>query len=121
MTCGPVQEAAGGFKDELSLGAAVDDPLMPGFDMSDISVLVGRRRVGRSFGTVTNHAAERAYEPEAPSTSYVGNDARIQTKTAIVASLECLGVLGFVYAVFLSGGTGTAAAVGAGAADSTWR
>ena len=76
MTCGPLREAVGVFEDESYLEAAVDDLPMSDFDRSDICVLVGRRRVGRKFGAVTNHAPEWAYEPEAPSTAYGGNDAR---------------------------------------------
>jgi len=96
VTRGPVREAAGGFKDEPSLGAAVDDLLMSGFDRPDIGVLVGRRRVGRTSGTVTNHAAEWAYEPEAPPTTYVGNDARSQAKATIVAGLGYLGAISLI-------------------------
>ena len=96
MTCGPVREAAGGFKGEPSLGAAVDDLLMSGFDRPDISVLVGRRRVGRTSGAVINHAAEWAYEPEAPSATYVGNDARSQAKATVVAGLGYLSVISLI-------------------------
>ncbi len=45
------------FQDEPSLGAALDDPLMSGFDRSDKSVLVGRRPGARKVGTATDHAA----------------------------------------------------------------
>jgi hypothetical protein len=97
MTCGPVREALGVFQDEPSLGAAVDDLLMSGFDRSEISVLVGRRPVGREFGAAVDHAAVWAYEPEAPSTAYIGNDTRTQAKVAIVAGLSCLGAMGAVW------------------------
>ena len=113
MTWGPVREAVGVFQDEPSLGAAVDDLLMSGFERSDISVLVGRRRVEREFGAVTDHVAELAHEPEAPSTAYVGNDARTQAKAAIVAGVGYLGAMGAAFVVISSGGTVTAAAVGA--------
>ncbi len=97
MTCGPVREALGVFQDEPSLGAAVDDLLMSGFDRSEISVLVGRRPVGREFGAAVDHAAVWAYEPEAPSTAYIGNDTRTQAKVAIVAGLGYLGAMGAVW------------------------
>lgn len=113
MTCGPVREAVGVFQDEPSLGAAVDDLLMADFDRSDISVLAGRRQVGRKFGAGTNHAPEWVSEPEALSTAYVGNEARTQAKAAIVAGLGYLGAMGAVFAVTSSGGTVAAAAVGA--------
>ncbi len=57
MACGPAREAIGVFHDEPSLGAALDDPLMSGFDRSDKSVLVGRRPGARKVGTATDHAA----------------------------------------------------------------
>ena len=57
MACGPAREAIGVFHDEPSLGAALDDPLMSGFDGSDKSVLVGRRPGARKVGTATDHAA----------------------------------------------------------------
>ena len=57
MTCGPVREAIGVFHDEPSLGAAVDDLLMSGFDRSEISVPFGRRPVGPEFGAAADHAA----------------------------------------------------------------
>ncbi len=85
VACEPVREAIGVFQDKPPLGAAVDDLLMSGFDRSEISVVVGRRRVGRDFGAAADHAAAWAYEPEAPSTAYDGNDARTQAKSAIVA------------------------------------
>ncbi len=120
MACGPVREAIGVFQDEPSLGAAVDDLLMSGFDRSDISVLVGRRPLGREFGAAPGHApghaAVWAYEPETPSTAYVGNDARTQAKAAIVAGLGYVGAMAAVYGVISSGGTVTTAAVGAGTA-----
>ncbi len=111
MTCGPVREAIGVFQDEPSLGAAVDDLLMSGFDRSEISVLVGRE-----FGAAADQPAAWAYEPEAPSTAFVGNDARTQAKAAIVAGLGYLGAMAAVYGVISSGGSVTAAAVGAGIA-----
>ncbi len=92
MTCGPVREAIGGFQDEPSLGAAVDDLLMSGFDRSEISVLVGRE-----FGATVDHAVVWAYEPEAPSTAYIGNDTQTQAKVAIVAGLGHLGAMGAVW------------------------
>lgn len=95
MTCGQAREAMGVFQDEPSLEAAVDDLLMSGFDRSEISVLVGRRRVW----------------PEAPSTAYVGNDARTQAKAAIVAGFGYFGAMAAVYLVISSGGTVTAAVV----------
>ncbi len=55
MACGPAREATGVFQDEPSLGAAVDDPLMSGFDRSDIGVLVGRRPIGRAVGAEAAH------------------------------------------------------------------
>ncbi len=97
MTCEPVREAIGAFQDEPSLGAAVDDLLMSGFDGAEISVPVGRRPVARKFGTATDHAAVWAYQPEAPLTAYVGNDARSQAKSAIVAGLGYLGTMGAVW------------------------
>ncbi len=84
MTCEPVPEAIGVFQDKPTQGAAVGDPLMSGFD---ISVLGGRRPVARKFGAATDHAAMWAFEPEAPSTAYVGNDARSLAKSAILAPL----------------------------------
>ncbi len=92
MTCGPVREAIGGFQDEPSLCAAVDDLLMSGFDGSEISVLVER-----DFGAAIYHGAVWAYEPEAPSTAYIGNDTQTQAKVAIVAGLGCLGAMGAVW------------------------
>ncbi len=92
MTCGPVREAIGGFQDEPSLCAAVDDLLMSGFDRSEISVLVGRE-----FGAAAERTAVWAYEPEAPSTAFVGNDTRTQAKYAIVAGFGCLGAMGAVW------------------------
>ncbi len=92
MTCGPVRETIGVFQDEPSLGAAVDDLLMSGFDRSEISVLVGRE-----FGAAADHAAVWAYAPEAPSTAYVGNDARTQAKAAMVAGLGDLAAMGAVW------------------------
>ncbi len=92
MTCGPVREAIGVFQDEPSLGAAVDDLLMSGFDRSEIRVLVGRK-----CGTAADHAATWAYQPEAPSTAYIGNDARTQAKVGIVAGLGYLGATGAVW------------------------
>ncbi len=116
MACGPARKAIGVFQDEPSLGAAVDDLLMSGFDRSEISVLVGRRPVARKFGAATGPAAAWACEPEAPSTAYVGNDARTQAKAAIGAGLGYLGAMAAVYAVISSGGTGAPAATGAGIA-----
>ena len=116
MACGPAREAIGVFQDEPSLGAAVDDVLMSGFDRSDISVLVGRRPVARKFGAAADHAATWAYQPEAPSTAYVGNVARTQAKAAIVAGLGYLSAMAAVYAVVSSGDTVTSAATGAGIA-----
>jgi hypothetical protein len=92
MTCGPVREAIGVNQDKPSLGAAVDDLLMSGFDRSEISVLVGRE-----FGAASDHAAVWAYEPEAPSTAYIGNNARTRAKVAIVAGLGHLGAMGAVW------------------------
>ncbi len=97
MTCGPVREAIGVFHDEPSLGAAVDDLLMSGFDRSEISVPFGRRPVGPEFGAAADHAAVWAYAPEAPSTAYVGNDARTQAKAALVAGLGDLAAMGAVW------------------------
>ena len=118
MICGPVREAIGVFQDEPSLGAAVDDLPMSGFDKSDIRVLVGRVLVGRRpgarpFGAAADHAAVWACEPEAPSTAYIGDDARAPAKAAMVAGLGDLGPMGAVYAAISSGGTVTAAAKGA--------
>lgn len=113
MTCGPVREAMGVFKDEPSLEAAVDDLLMSGFDRSEISVLVGRGPVGPESGAAADRAAEWACEPEAPSTAYVGNDARTQAKAAIVAGFGYLGAMVAIYSVISSGGTVMAATVGA--------
>ena len=123
MICGPVREAIGVFQDEPSLGAAVDDLPMSGFDKSDIRVLVGRVLVGRvlvgrrpgarPFGAAADHAAVWACEPEAPSTAYIGDDARAPAKAAMVAGLGDLGPMGAVYAAISSGGTVTAAAKGA--------
>ncbi len=89
MTWGPVRETIGVFQDEPSLGAAVDDPLTSGFDRSEISVPVAGK-----FGTATDHAAVWAFEPEAPLAAYVGNNARTQAKSAIVAGLGDLGTMG---------------------------
>ena len=86
MTCGPVREAIGGFQDEPSLCAAVDDLLISGFDRSKISVLVGRE-----FGAAAVRTAVRACEPETPSTAYVGNDTRTQAKFANCGGLRLLG------------------------------
>ena len=94
MTCGPVREAIGVFQDEPSLGAAVDDLLMSGFDRSEVSVPVGRRPVAGKFGAAIDHAAVWAYQPEAPLAAYVVNDARTQAKSAIVAGLGDLGTMG---------------------------
>ena len=116
VACEPVREAIGVFQDKPPLGAAVDDLLMSGFDRSEISVVVGRRRVGRDFGAAADHAAAWAYEPEAPSTAYVGNGAQTQAKAAIVPGLGYLGAMAAVYAVISSSGTVLAAAVGAGIA-----
>jgi hypothetical protein len=102
MTCGQAREAMGVFQDEPSLEAAVDDLLMSGFDRSEISVLVGRRRVGPEAPSTA---------PEAASTTYVGNDARTQAKAAIVAGFGYFGAMAAVYLVISSGGTVTAAAV----------
>ncbi len=104
------------FQDEPSLGAAVDDLLMSDFDRSDISVLVGRRPVARKFGAATDPAAAWAFQPEAPSTAYVGNDARTQAKAAIVAGLGYLGAMAAATAVISSGGTVAVATTGAGIA-----
>ncbi len=71
MARGPTRQAIGVFQDEPSLGAAVDDLLMSEFDRSEISV-----PVAREFDSAADHAAVWAYEPEAPSTAYIGNDAR---------------------------------------------
>ena len=97
MTCGPAREAIGVFQDEPSLGAAVDDLLMSGFDRSEISVPVGRRPVACRFGAATDPASAWPCEPEAPSTAYLGNDARTQAKAAIVAGLADLGTMGAVW------------------------
>lgn len=102
MTCGQAREAMGVFQDEPSLEAAVDDLLMSGFDRSEISVLVGRRRVGPGAPSTA---------PEAASTTYVGNDARTQAKAAIVAGFGYFGAMAAVYLVISSGGTVTAAVV----------
>lgn len=74
-----------GFRVEPSLGASGDDLLMSGFDRFDISVPAGRRPIGRKFGAAADHGAAWAYGPEAPSTAFIGNDARTQAKAAIVA------------------------------------
>ena len=97
MTCEPVWEAIGVFRDEPSLGAAVDDLLMSGFDGSGISVLVRRCAAARKVGAATDHATAWAYQPEAPLTASVGNDARTQAKAAIVAGLGCLAAMGAVW------------------------
>jgi hypothetical protein len=99
----------GVFQDEPSLEAAVDDLLMSGFDRSEISVLVGRRRAGPAAASTTPEAPSTA--PEAASTAYVGNDARTQAKAAIVAGFGYFGAMAAVYLVISSGGTVTAAAV----------
>ncbi len=114
MACGPAREAIGVFQDEPSLGAAVDDLLMSGFDRSDISVLIGRRPVARKFGAAADPAAAWASQPEAPLTAYVGNVARTQAKAAIVAGLGYVSAMATVTAVVSSGGTGASAATGAG-------
>lgn len=57
MACGPAREAIGVFQDEPSLGAALDDLLMLGFDRFDMSVPVGRRPGARNVGTATDPAA----------------------------------------------------------------
>ncbi len=115
MACGPAREAIGVFQDQPSLGAAVDDPLMSGFDRSEISVPVGRRPVARKFGAAADHAAARAYRPEAPSAALIGNDARSRAQAAIVSGLGYSGAMAAA-AVISSGGTVTAAATGAGIA-----
>ncbi len=57
MACGPAREAIGVFQEEPSLGAAAADPLMSGFDGSDMSVPVGRRAAARKLGAATDPAA----------------------------------------------------------------
>ncbi len=107
MTCGLVREAIGVFQDEPSLGAAVEDLLTSGLGRFEISVRlerrrVERRRVGRESGAAAEQApkhapkpaAEWADRPEAPSTAYLGNDARTQAKAAIVAGFGTLGAPG---------------------------
>ena len=96
VTCGPVREAIGVFRDAPSLGAAVDDLPMSGFDGSDVSV-----PVGRAVGAAADHAAEWAYQPEAPSPADIGDDARTQAKAAMAAGLGYLGAMGAVDASVL--------------------
>jgi hypothetical protein len=101
MACGPVREAIGVLQDEPSLGAARHDLPMSGFDRFDMRVPVGWRPGARQIGAATDHAAAGACEPEAPSTAYVGNDARTQAKAAMVAGLGDLGKRPYTRAEFL--------------------
>jgi hypothetical protein len=70
----------------------------------------------RKFGAAADPGAAWAYRLEAPSTAYVGIDARTQAKAAIVAGFGYLGAMAAVYAVISSGGTVAAATTGAGIA-----
>ncbi|MFQ5984668.1 MAG: hypothetical protein ACE5LL_04035 [Alphaproteobacteria bacterium] len=117
MTSEPVREAVGVFPDEASLRPAVDEPLISGFDRSNIRVVAGRRLVERKFGAMYDDAADLDDEPEAPFTAYVDRDSRTEAKAVVGGGLAYLGAVGAAGAVVVSGGTLEATVGGAAIAS----
>jgi hypothetical protein len=88
----------------------VDELLMSGFDISDISVLAGRRSIERTFGYMYDDVTELVDDPETPFASFIDVASRTEARAAIVGVLFYAAALWAAYQVISAGGTLLAAA-----------
>jgi len=118
MACAPTREAVGVLRDELTLRATVDELLISGFEISDISVLAGRRSIERTFGYMYDDVTELVDDPETPFASFIDAASRTEARAAIVGVLFYVAALWAAYQVIASGGTLLSAAASAAVAGS---
>jgi hypothetical protein len=108
-----IREVVAVFHDEQSLQHAVDDLMIQGFDRSSCSVLAGRRTVEKAIGHYFGRVAEIEDDPDVPHASYQGPRSRVTGMGAMASGLVYVGAVASVGAIVATGGTATAALIGA--------
>lgn len=98
------REVVGVFSDGDTLEAAIDELLISGFDLGDISLLAGEKAVVAKLGHKYQKVEDVEDEHRAPRIAYVPRESRDTKKGAIVGTLVYVGAAAAAGAVLVSGG-----------------
>lgn len=79
-----IREIVGVFHDAAGLRKAADELMVTGFDRSELSMLGSRKAVEQKLGGTSQGAANLEDNPRVPMQAYIGPDALVEAKAAIV-------------------------------------
>lgn len=87
-----IHEIVGVFHDAGGLRKAADDLMAAGFDRSELSMLGSRKAVEEKLGSAAQSAAGLEDNPGVPMQGYIGPDAMIEAKSAMIGVPAFIGV-----------------------------
>lgn len=114
-----IRETVGVFHDAAGLRKAADELMVAGFDRSELSMLGSRKAVEEKLGDASQGAANLEDNPRVPMQAYIGPDALVEAKAAIVGVPAFIGACAAAAPAIAQGASTTAviiwAVIGAGA------
>jgi hypothetical protein len=108
-----VREAVGVFHRAEELQAAIDDLLQSGFHRAELSLLASEHAVNRKLGHRYRKVSSLEDDPVIPRAAYVSPEAIGGAEGGLIGVLLYIGAVAAAGAIVASGGTLTAAIIGA--------
>jgi hypothetical protein len=108
-----VREAVGVFHQPENLQAAIDELLQSGFHRAELSLLASDHAVSQKLGHRYRKVSSLEDDPVIPRAAYVSPEAIAGAEGGLIGVLMYVGAIAAAGAVVASGGTLTAAIVGA--------
>ena len=114
-----VREAVGVFHHSEDLQAAIDELLQSGFHRAELSLLASDQAVNEKLGHRYRKVSSLEDDPVIPRAAYVSPEAIAGAEGGLIGVLMYVGAIAAAGAIVASGGTLTAAIVGAALSGGT--